>query len=379
MTDKPRRKGGQKHRAEFRKGYEQRKRETDITRQYQTDRLSEEELLPVERIATRGEHTRKRVVIGTPSPTDAALPVQLEVDTSGCLRGRVLSVHGLTSDVLGEDGRRYQCAVRRLLKTLATDQLNILAAGDEVLFRPEAPLTGVIERVEPRRTVVCRENKGHRQVLVANVDQLIIVTSVAEPEMKPNLIDRLLVTAERFELKPILCINKIDLCDPAQLQPFVGVYAQLGYLVLQVSALTGFGLDRLRRVLTGQASAVAGQSGVGKSSLLNALEPGLNLRVQPVSAETHKGKHTTTTAQWIPLSFGGFVVDTPGIRQFQLWDVVPQELANYFPEFRPYVDSCRYPDCSHRHEDFCAVKDAVADGRIDLRRYESYCHIYEGD
>jgi ribosome biogenesis GTPase len=255
----------------------------------------------------------------------------------------------------------------------------VVAAGDEVLFRPEPGNTGVIERIEPRRTVLCRENKGQKQVLVANVDQLIIVASVAEPELKPNLIDRFLVTAERYGLRPLICINKLDLCQPADLEPFLGVYAQLGYAVLAVSARTGRGIDRLRRAIIGRASVVAGQSGVGKSSLLNAIEPGLNLRVQPISEDTHKGRHTTTTAEWIPLQCGGFVVDTPGIRQFQLWDIAPEELAGFFPEFRPYVDRCRYPDCTHRHEDYCAVKDAVADGRIDLRRYESYCHIYSGE
>ncbi len=369
-----------KLRAQFRKEYDERRRQTDWTRPFRTEQLDEDQILNQERIGSRADYVRKRTVLGTPlDESSGGLPVQLEVDESQCLRGRVLSVHGLISDVLAEDGRRFQCATRRLLRTLASDERHVVAAGDEVLFRPATGNTGVIERIEPRRTVLCRENKGQKQVIVANVDQLIAVASVAEPELKPNLIDRFLVTAERYGLQPVICINKVDLCDPADLQPFLGIYAQLGYPVLAVSALSGWGLERLRRILVGKASVVAGQSGVGKSSLLNALEPGLSLPVQPVSEETHKGRHTTTTAQWIPLQCGGFVVDTPGIRQFQLWNIAPDELADLFPEFRPYVDRCRYPDCSHRHEDHCAVKDAVADGRIDLRRYESYCHIYTGD
>jgi ribosome biogenesis GTPase len=161
--------------------------------------------------------------------------------------------------------------------------------------------------------------------------------------------------------------------------PLVGVYAQLGYDVLLVSATAGIGIDRLRDWLAGAQSVVTGQSGVGKSSLLNAVEPGLDLRVQAVSGETQKGRHTTTTAELIPLSFGGYVVDTPGIRQFQLWDVIPEEVAGFFRDLRPYVSRCRFPDCTHTHEDNCAVKDAVADGWVDTRRYESYVQIRSGD
>jgi ribosome biogenesis GTPase len=197
--------------------------------------------------------------------------------------------------------------------------------------------------------------------------------------LKPNLIDRLLVTAERAEIRPVICINKTDLVEPAELMPLVGVYSQLGYEVLLVSAATGLGVDRLRHRLADAESVVTGQSGVGKSSLLNVVAPGLALRVQAVSEETQKGKHTTTTAELIPLSIGGYVVDTPGIRQFQLWDVIPEEVAGFFRDLRPYVSRCRFPDCTHTHEDDCAVKDAVADGWIDMRRYESYVQIQAGD
>jgi ribosome biogenesis GTPase len=273
----------------------------------------------------------------------------------------------------------FQCATRRLLKTLATDLRHVVAAGDVVWFRPEGRDEGIIERVEPRRGIVSRTSRGRQHVLVANVDQLIIVTSAAEPRLKPNLIDRLLVTAEKGGIRPIICINKIDLIEPADLMPLVGVYAQLGYDVVLVSARQNIGIDRLRDWLSGAESVVSGQSGVGKSSLLNAVEPDLDLRVQSVSAETQKGRHTTTTAELIPLSFGGYVVDTPGIRQFQLWDVIPEEVAGFFRELRPYVSRCRFPDCTHTHEDDCAVKDAVADGWIDARRYESYVQIRAGD
>jgi ribosome biogenesis GTPase len=160
--------------------------------------------------------------------------------------------------------------------------------------------------------------------------------------------------------------------------PIVGVYGQMGYQVHLVSATTGQGIDRLRQLLAGRESVVAGQSGVGKSSLLNVIEPELGLRVGEVSRENEKGKHTTTVASLIPLKMGGFVVDTPGIRQFQLWDIVSEEVAALYRDIRPYVSHCRFPDCTHTHEANCAVKDAVADNRLDVRRYESYCHLCSG-
>ncbi len=178
-------------------------------------------------------------------------------------------------------------------------------------------------------------------------------------------------------VRPIICINKVDLVDRAGLQPLVGVYSRMGYRVLLASAATGFGIDRLHRCLKGAESVLAGQSGVGKSSLLNAVDERLDLPVAEVSRENQKGRHTTTTATLFPLSLGGYVVDTPGIRQFQLWDVIPEEVPGFFRDLRPYVSLCRFPNCTHTHEDQCAVKDAVADGRIDDRRYESYCYLFE--
>lgn len=372
-----------KIRAEFRKNRNVRARATDWTRRYREHGFVEEAPLQSERISGKGDLVRRRTVCGAPSEdVEPGLAVALDVDETTCRRGRVLGVLGLISIVEDDAGDVYQCATRRLLKTLATDQRHVVAAGDRVLFRPVEntdPKEGLIERVEPRHGCICRAVRGRQQVLVANVDLLALVVSVAEPRLKPNLIDRLLVAAEKGGMRPLICINKIDLADPADLQPLVGVYSQMGYDVLLLSAKTGFGVERFSRALAGRATVVAGQSGVGKSSLLNAVDPSFRLRVQAVSENTEKGKHTTSIARLLPLAGGGYVVDTPGIRQFQLWDVIAEEVAGFFRDLRPYVSLCRFPDCTHTHEDDCAVKNAVADGRLDERRYESYCNLWAGD
>ncbi len=372
-----------KIRAQFRKNRGVRARTSDWTRRYRQHGFEEEAPQKDERISGKGELTRRRTVCGEQQGGDEpGLAVHLDVDEKLCRRGRVLCVLGLDSMVEDQNGDVYRCATRRLLKTLATDQRHVVAAGDRVLFRPVEntdPKEGFIERVEPRKGCICRAIRGRQQVLVANVDQVAIVSSAAEPRLKPNLIDRLLVAAEKGAARPLICINKIDLVDPAGLEPLAGVYAQMGYEVLLLSAKTGFGVERFHRALVGRASVVAGQSGVGKSSLLNAIDPSLHLRVQAVSDETEKGKHTTSTARLLPLVGGGYVVDTPGMRQFQLWDVTAEEVAGFYRDLRPYQNLCRFPNCTHTHEDQCAVKDAVADGRLDERRYESYCHLRAGE
>ena len=367
-----------KIRTEFRKNREVRVRRGDLTKDFQDHGFEQDDSAQTERVSGKGSLSRKRTVVGEQLDGEAGLSVLPDVDESTCLRGTVLSVGGLHSPVQSDDtGDVYQCATRRLLKTLSTDQRHVLAAGDRVLFRPADNLEGIIERIEPRHGVLCRTSRGRQHVMVANIDLMLIVSSAAEPGLKPHLIDRLLVTSEKFGIRPVICLNKIDLIDAADLQPLIGVYAQMGYETLPLSATDRIGTDRLRQMVVGARSVVVGQSGVGKSSLLNAIEPGLDLRVSHVSSDSEKGRHTTTASRLIPLDSGGYIVDTPGIRQFQLWDVIPEEVVGFCRDLRPYVSHCRFPDCTHTHEADCAIKDAVADGRLDVRRYESYCQMLE--
>lgn len=334
-----------------------------------------------ERMSGKGELTRHRTIISTQNEAAggaAGAPVR-DVDVSAFLQGRVLSPRGFECTVQAEDGVRYECAVRRLVKTMAGDDRTAVVAGDRVLFKPAGDDQGMIERVETRHGTLSRQVRGQKQVLVANVDQVLIVASAADPPLKPSLIDRYLISAHLGGIRPILCINKADLADPVELQPVIGIYSQLGYDVLLTSARAGIGIARLRHLLRNRETALAGQSGVGKSSLINGVEPGLNLRTLEVSSDTRKGKHTTTNANLLELSCGGWVVDTPGIRQLELWDVIPDEVEGFFGEFRPFIRNCKFADCSHTHESGCDVKRAVRCGLISMVRYESYWRIRSGD
>ncbi len=371
-----------KIRVDFRKNRSKPPRPRQWTRGFQEHGYAEEATTGAERVRAKGELSRRRTIVQEDTGEAAAGQEAAEMPAAAdaaCLPGRVLRVHGLQSVVQADDGRQFRCAVRRLLRTLATDERSIVTTGDRVLFRPALNDEGFIERVAPRHGLLTRASRGREHVIVANVDQVVIVMALAEPDLKPHLIDRYLASAEQGEITPLICLNKADLADPAAVQPLVGLYSQLGIETLLTSAATGAGIDPLRARLRDRQTVFAGQSGVGKSSLLNAIQPGLGLAVREVSDTNQKGRHTTTTAQLLRLDFGGWVVDTPGIRQFQLWDIIPEEVEGFFPEFRPLVPLCAYPDCTHTHEDRCAVKRAVRRRQVSEHRYTSYLGMFSGE
>jgi ribosome biogenesis GTPase len=372
-----------KIRVDLRKNRSKPPRPRHWTRGFQEHGYTDEATTNDERVRAKGDLSRRRTIIQ--DDTDAASASRPEVVEmpavagTDSLFGRVLRVHGLVSVVETADARQFRCAVRRLLRTLATDERSIVTTGDRVWFRPALNDEGLIERVEPRHGLLTRASRGREHVLVANVDQVVIVVALVEPDLKPHLIDRYLASAEQGGIRPLVCLNKADLVNPALFQPLIGLYNLLGIPTLLTSAETGLGIDRLRSWLHDRQTVFSGQSGVGKSSLLNAIQPGLGLAVREVSETNQKGRHTTTTAQLLKLDFGGWVVDTPGIRQFQLWDILPEEVEGFFPEFRPFVPLCAYPDCTHTHEDRCAIKRAVVRRQISEHRYTSYLGMFTGE
>jgi ribosome biogenesis GTPase len=376
-----------KVRVDLRKNRNSKPRANQWTRGFQDHGYAEEATAADERVRAKGELSRRRTITQEGGTTPAAGgESEMPAVATGDVPGRVLRVFRDVCVVQTEAGREMRCVVRWLLRSLTIDERNIVTTGDRVWVRPaehlsgqnEGAMEGVIVRVEPRHGVLTRASRGREHVLVANVDQVVIVVSLVEPQLKPHLIDRFLASAIQGEIKPLLCLNKSDLVEPADYQPLVGFYNQLGIPTLLTSAVNGEGIDELRTWLKGRQTVFSGQSGVGKSSLLNAVEPELGLRVREVSEVNQKGRHTTTTSELIPLRFGGWVVDTPGVRQFQLYDILPEEVEGFFAEFRPFVTLCSFPDCSHTHEENCAVKRAVYRREISIERYTSYIGMFTG-
>jgi ribosome biogenesis GTPase len=307
-----------------------------------------------------------------------------------------------------EDGRIVECALSAKLrfqsdndgqgspkkgfpKSQHKQRADPVVVGDVVEYIDSGDGAGLIVAALPRRNQLSRRSavpmpsaRPYEQVIVANVDQIAPVFAAENPRPKWHLLDRYLVSAEAAGLPAIICITKIDLVQDREgalertLLETLEVYQAIGYPVLLTSAYTGAGLTEILEALRGRRTALLGKSGVGKTSLLNALQPDLGLKVRAVSDVTGKGVHTTSHLEMFPLEFGGAVIDTPGIREFGLWDVDPGDLPLYFPEMRPFLDECKFGlDCWHDQEPGCAVREAVTAGRISPYRYRSYMRLLE--
>ncbi|HEX6939124.1 MAG TPA: ribosome small subunit-dependent GTPase A [Longimicrobiales bacterium] len=298
-------------------------------------------------------------------------------------RGRIRRAAGGVYEVELDDGGVVSATLRGRLK-LEQRTGDRVVAGDRVEVLRHADGGATIEAVEERRSELARRAPGQgarrAKVIVANVDRVVVVFAAAQPEPRLRMLDRFLVLAEANDLPAAIVVNKVDLVGLDEARRRFAAYEAADYPVLYTSAVEGVGIDAVRARLCGQTSVLTGPSGVGKSSLLNAIEPGLGLRTAEISAAVGKGRHTTVTAELIPLRCGGYVADTPGLREVGLWGIEPERLDECFPEFRPFLGECRFGHgCSHIHEPGCAVRAAVEAGTISRERYESYRALRLGD
>ena len=334
----------------------------------------------LERIMPRDEGDRRRALERAAFALD--LPDESEPQRNGASEGRqgvVVSVaRGLCQVEI--DGRTLQCGLRGSLASEESGFTNAVAVGDEVTVHEDGTGSGVVESVLPRRSALVRPDVFYshlRQVVVANAHQLLIVASWREPTIWMELIDRYVIAADLSGLDAVLCVNKVDLVeDKAELESTLEPYRALGLGILTTSAVTGEGVEPLRDVLRERITVLAGLSGTGKSSLLSAVQPGLQLRTAEVSAHSGEGRHATTQATMLRLDVGGAVVDTPGIREFGLSGLRRQELAALFPEIAQHASVCRFADCAHLSEAGCAVRAARDAGAVPESRYHSYTLIY---
>ena len=309
----------------------------------------------------------------------------------GRLRGRVLTISPEMISVSAE-GKTYTCTLKGALKKEKTKQKNLIAVGDFVHFE-KTDNQGSIDFIEKRSSMLLRaENLSRRktQLIAANIDQVFIVMSLVSPKFKPLLVDRYVLSASKGNMKPIVIINKTDLldnppenivedevnADKISLEEFIQAYQHLDIPVIPMSVSTSEGVEDVKKLMENQTSVFSGQSGVGKSSIINSVL-GSSLPIGPIAHKTNKGSHTTTQAELIPLENGGFCIDTPGIKSFGLWDNDPESILEIFPDFVPFAKTCKFPNCTHIHEPDCGIKNALDEGKLSPLRYASYIALLE--
>ncbi|MDO4461475.1 MAG: ribosome small subunit-dependent GTPase A [Bacteroidia bacterium] len=300
------------------------------------------------------------------------------------MKGTVIKSTGSYYDVRIEEDNTVisNCRIKGKMRTDDIKSTNPVAVGDYVNISIESG-EGLITEVLPRKNYVVRRASNlskQTHILAANVDQALLVVTINFPVTTPVFIDRFLASAEAFDVPVVLVFNKVDRYDQQlreELEAFENIYRAMGYDVVEVSAKHEEGLDQIKERLKGKVSVVAGHSGVGKSTLINKIEPGLNLRTDEISESNNSGKHTTTYAEMHPFSFGGYIIDTPGVRGFGITGIEKNEIAHYFRDIFKVSDRCQYNNCTHRHEPGCAVKQAVEEGKLAFSRYQSYINIVD--
>ena len=306
------------------------------------------------------------------------------MDSNDVLNGLVVRTTGSWYNVLTDGGETFTCRLRGNFRIRGNKQTNPIAVGDHVAFQILDDGTGFITDIHERRNcIIRRATKLSKQthVIAANIDQLCIVATLGFPRTSTGFIDRLLVTAEAYHIPSVIIFNKCDLYNDelwAIHNEIKAIYTNAGYPVFEVSALSGMGVDTIKNLISGKVSLFSGHSGVGKSALLNAIDPSLHLKTGEVSEWSLKGKHTTTFAELFPINVKpSFLVDTPGIKEFGMVDFTPEELSHFFPEMRKVLHDCHFANCTHRHEPGCAVKAAVSSGLISEERYQNYLNILD--
>ncbi len=370
--------GKTRRKQSLRKANKTQKRNRDTRPPRRRDWLDVGDTLDDERIMPVDENDRRRAVeehIQQPSDDAPTAGPETAAD------GQVIEVSsGLCRVRMGDDVRL--CSLRGSLTAHDSSYTNVVAVGDYVTVTAGEPGHGVVESVLPRRNEIARPDPGAghlRQVLVSNVDQVLIVASWRQPAIWTELIDRYLITAERYAITPLIAVNKIDLAaDQAEVEAALKPYHDLDYTVLLTSAETGQGVDALCDRMMGKITVLAGLSGVGKSSLLTATLPGFTLRTGEVNEDRGQGRHTTTQATMLSFGDGGYVIDTPGIREFGLYGLTRAELDAFYADIAIHAAQCKFADCTHDHEPDCAVRDAIERGALSEQRLHNYRAIAAG-
>ena len=309
------------------------------------------------------------------------------------IKGLITKIESKDFYVLTDQNKNYRCTLRGKFKkefALKKDKLyltNIAAVGDMVEFEAENSNDGVIHSIEDRKNYISRKApkikgasfRGERleQIIASNIDQIIVISSVHQPEFNNKTLDRFLVTSESAHIKSVIVINKSDLDTSDEIKNWADLYEEIGYPVIVTSAVTKNGIEELKNILPNKKTLFWGQSGVGKSTLLNILFPQLKLKVGDISESTRKGVHTTVTSIMIPVNENSFVIDTPGVREIDPYGIKKEDLSHYFPDFEEYFSNCKFNTCTHYHEPGCGVIDAVEKGEIAFERYDSYLRILD--